>query len=512
MHAQTNDDDPASITTQSWPQFNSSTEYIQLLLLGYPTQHPSVAGTTNEMKVILLIESQEQQMGANEVCQLLSSKFSVKHVSVRSARVPLDRFLATDAPMLFVHLTTGSTHAGTAFTALETPAPVLTIPFSGSSSNNNNNNEATALAIAKHCGLASETTRRCIQQAMQVARLSHLAMDAQYNTQSPYYLDTIATCFDTHQQIVTTNNPTVSGKVRDTYVGPTTLALVTTDRQSGFDRQLAVVPFKGAVLNLTAAFWCDCTKDIIGNHLIHVPHPNVSIVKKCTPFPIEFVVRAYLTGSTDTSIWKHYQAGSRDYCGYTLKDDMVKNQSLPGGAILTPTTKEEHHDRPISPKDVVEEGWMTQQDFDICHEAALKLFARGQEVALSHGLLLVDTKYEFGKHVNDSDSVSLGEILLIDEIHTPDSSRYWLASTYEERLLAGLEPENIDKEFLRLWFRDNCDPYDADAVLPEAPRELVLELARRYITLYEMITGKDFDFEAVTGKEDIANVIETYLK
>jgi phosphoribosylaminoimidazole-succinocarboxamide synthase len=178
---------------------------------------------------------------------------------------------------------------------------------------------------------------------------------------------------------------------------------------------------------------------------------------------------------------------------------MQKNQKLAAN-ILTPTTKEEDHDRPISVADIVAEKWMTQEDLDICAEAALKVFDLGQTVAAEHGLILVDTKYEFGR------DEATGEILLIDEVHTPDSSRYWLASTYEECIAACKEPDNIDKEFLRLWFGDNCDPYK-DEVIPEAPRDLVIELARRYITLFEMITWKDFDFASIAGEDAITKAI-----
>jgi phosphoribosylaminoimidazole-succinocarboxamide synthase len=206
-----------------------------------------------------------------------------------------------------------------------------------------------------------------------------------------------------------------------------------------------------------------------------------------------------MTGSTSTSIWKNYQDGVRTYCGHPLPDGMVKNQKL-AETLLTPTTKEEHHDRPVSLEEIVREGWMDPADLQACADAALRVFALGQEVAGKHGLILVDTKYEFGKD-------GAGTIRLIDEVHTPDSSRYWLASTYEQRLREGKEPDNIDKEFLRLWFRDHCDPYK-DEVLPEAPRDLVLELSRRYITLYEMITGRDFDF-SVPGEEEIAKAIQS---
>ena len=280
--------------------------------------------------------------------------------------------------------------------------------------------------------------------------------------------------------------PRLTGKVRDRYeIGSDKLALVTSDRQSGFDRSLALVPFKGQVLNLTSAYWFGVTQDIIPNHLLSVPHPNVSIVKKCTPFPIEFVVRSYMTGSTSTSIWKNYQDGCRNYCGHQLPDGMKKNQKLEKN-ILTPTTKEEH-DRPISEADIVSEGWMKQEDLDACAKAALAVFDRGQKIAAERGMILVDTKYEFGKD-------SSGVIHLIDEVNTPDSSRYWLKDSYQERIAAGKEPENIDKEFLRLWFRQNCDPYK-DEVLPDAPKDLVVELSRRYIKLYETITGKKFDFQ-----------------
>jgi len=209
------------------------------------------------------------------------------------------------------------------------------------------------------------------------------------------------------------------------------------------------------------------------------------LAKKCDVFQIEFVVRGYITGSTSTSLWTVYNNGDRIYCGNDLPEGLLKNQKLDAN-MLTPTTKEEHHDRPISPDEIVSEGWMTQVDWDYCSQKALELFAFGQKKAAENGMILVDTKYEMGR---DSD----GEIMLIDEIHTPDSSRYWIAKTYDERMAAGQEPQNIDKEFLRLWFVDNCDPYN-DEILPEAPKELVTELSSRYIYLYETITGGVFPF------------------
>jgi|TARA_B100001079_G_scaffold263581_1_gene266944 phosphoribosylaminoimidazole-succinocarboxamide synthase len=275
------------------------------------------------------------------------------------------------------------------------------------------------------------------------------------------------------------------GKVRDRYELEDRLVLITTDRQSAFDRILAAIPFKGQVLNQTSAWWFEQTKDIIPNHVINIPDPNATVARKCTVFPIEFVVRGYITGSTSTSLWTVYNSGDREYCGNVLPDGLVKNQKLETN-MLTPTTKEEHHDRPISPSEIVNEGWMSQEDWDYCSGKAVELFTFGQKTAAENGMILVDTKYEMGR---DED----GHIMLIDEIHTPDSSRYWLADSYEARINAGKEPENIDKEFLRLWFVDNCDPYN-DKVLPDAPEELVIELSKRYIQLYEMITGKTFSF------------------
>lgn len=276
-----------------------------------------------------------------------------------------------------------------------------------------------------------------------------------------------------------------TGKVRDTYdLGNGELLLVTTDRQSGFDRMLGAIPYKGQVLQRTSLFWFEATKHIVPNHVIASPHANALLAKKCKVIPVEFVVRGYLTGSTDTSIWTNYQAGARTFGDLTLSDDMRKNEPLPY-AILTPTTKEATHDRPLSPEELIAEGFITQDLWQRTSSYALELFAFGQQLAAQHGLILVDTKYEFGL-------TNRGEILLIDEVHTPDSSRYWIRDSYDERLAAGLEPDMIDKEFFRLWFRERCDPYK-DAVLPEAPPELIAELAARYIELFERITGQHFE-------------------
>lgn len=292
-----------------------------------------------------------------------------------------------------------------------------------------------------------------------------------------------------------------TGKVRDQYEFDNKIVLITTDRQSAFDRVLASIPFKGQVLNLTSAWWFEQTKHIIENQVIEIPDPNITLAKKCTVFPIEFVVRGFITGSTSTSLWTVYKNGDREYCGNKLEEGLVKNQKLDQN-MLTPTTKEVEHDRPISPKEIVSENWMTQEDWDYCSKKALELFSFGQKKAAENGMILVDTKYEMGKDEN-------GNIVLIDEIHTPDSSRYWVAESYEERIRKGEEPQNIDKEFLRLWFVDNCDPYN-DKELPEAPDDLVIELSSRYIYLYETITGGLFPFP--DSKNSINDRIKNNLK
>ena len=202
------------------------------------------------------------------------------------------------------------------------------------------------------------------------------------------------------------------------------MLLITTDRQSAFDRVLASIPFKGAVLNQTSAWWFENTRHIVPNHILEVPDPNATIARKCKVLPIEFVVRGYITGSTITSIWTTYKDGGRNFCGHELPDGLVKNQKLQHN-IVTPTTKEEHHDRPISPNEIISENWLTPEEWEEASTYALQLFEHGQKVAAQNGLILVDTKYEFGKDAE-------GKIRLVDEIHTPDSSRYWIADTYEE--------------------------------------------------------------------------------
>jgi phosphoribosylaminoimidazole-succinocarboxamide synthase len=293
--------------------------------------------------------------------------------------------------------------------------------------------------------------------------------------------------------------PKKAGKVRDIYEQKDRLILVTTDRHSSFDRIIAHVPHKGQVLNEISAFWFDQTKDIIPNHVLAVPDPNVTVAKKCKTVAVEAVVRGYITGVTDTSLWTHYMKGKRDFGNFKLQDGISKNQKLLR-PVFTPSTKEDAHDRTLSPQEIVNEGILSRQMIDKVEMTALALYARGAEIAEAQGLILVDTKYEFGTDEK-------GELTLIDEIHTPDSSRYWQRDSYGSRFSAGEEPEYFDKEFLRLWFKENSDPYN-DATLPDAPAELVEELSRRYIHMYEQITGKAFK----PGEEPVIPRIERNLK
>jgi phosphoribosylaminoimidazole-succinocarboxamide synthase len=288
------------------------------------------------------------------------------------------------------------------------------------------------------------------------------------------------------------------GKARDVYVQPDRIIIVSTDRYSAFDRNLALVPHKGLVNTQTTKYWFEHTKDIVKNHVIDFPDPNVLVAKKLKVQPVEMVVRGFISGVTSTALWTQYQDGKRDFDGFTLPEGMKKNQRLEQ-AVLTPTTKFEEHDRNLTRAEI-EDKFIAPKLYEEMCRVTLALFERGQELALKQGLILVDTKYEFGTDEK-------GELYLIDEIHTPDSSRYWQADSYEERVKAGEEPKNFDKEFLRLWFREHTDPYK-DKTMPEAPPDMVAELSRRYVDIYEQLTGDTFTFEPT---QPIAERIERNL-
>jgi len=280
--------------------------------------------------------------------------------------------------------------------------------------------------------------------------------------------------------------PRYHGKVRDWYDLPGGQRLfVTTDRLSAFDRILGQVPFKGQVLNQLSAWWFEQTRDLIDHHALAIPDPNVTIGQVCEPIPVEVVVRGYMTGVTGTALWYRYSLGEREIYGHTFPDGLRKNQVLPA-PIITPTTKggPTAHDERLTCAEVVARGLLDAATWDQVQTAALAIFRRGQTLAQSAGLILVDTKYEFGRAPD-------GRVMLIDEVHTPDSSRFWEAGSYAARFAAGEEPENFDKEFIRLWYV--ARGYRGDGEPPPMPDDLITAASQRYIAIYEMLTGRVFE-------------------
>ena len=275
------------------------------------------------------------------------------------------------------------------------------------------------------------------------------------------------------------------GKVRDNYdLADGRRLIIATDRQSAFDQVLAAVPFKGQVLTSVARYWFEATAGVCRNHVIAFPDPNVTVARRLSMLPVEVVARDYLAGTTATSIWPMYREGHRLLYGIRFAEGLRKNEKLPA-TILTPTTKGAHgdHDAPISAAEIVERQLLTPAQWDEVSAKALALFARGRELAAQRGLILVDTKYEFGL---DKD----GSIVLADEIHTPDSSRWWMSDSYQRRFEQGQDPETLDKDFLRRWIVARCDPYKE--AIPAIPAETIVDFALRYIALFERITGEAF--------------------
>jgi phosphoribosylaminoimidazole-succinocarboxamide synthase len=276
------------------------------------------------------------------------------------------------------------------------------------------------------------------------------------------------------------------GKVRDNYDLPDgRRVIIASDRLSAFDTILAAIPYKGQVLTQTARFWFEQTTDICPNHVLSYPDPNVVVGQRLDILPVEIVVRDYLAGTTGTSVLTLYKQGRRSMYGVTLPDGLKDNQKLPR-PIITPTSKASDgaHDEPLSAQEILDQKLLTAQQWETVSAYALALFARGQEIAARRGLILVDTKYEFGL---DRD----GRIILADEIHTPDSSRYWFAETYEASFAAGTRPASFDKDFVRSWVAERCDPYKDP--IPEIPAELVLETSDVYVQAFETITGQAFE-------------------
>ncbi len=276
------------------------------------------------------------------------------------------------------------------------------------------------------------------------------------------------------------------GKVRDNYTTEDgRRILIASDRISAFDVVLGTIPYKGQVLNRLAAHWFEETAGIAPNHVISVPDPNVTVAHECTPLRAEFIMRAYLTGVTTTSIWYAYERGAREFCGHALPDGMKKNEPL-ARPILTPSTKADKgdHDESVSADELVRRGLVARDELDAAAAIAERLFAFGQRRAAERGLILVDTKYEMGKTRD-------GRLVVIDEIHTPDSSRYWYADDYEARLSRGEEPRGLDKEYVRRWLV-NERGYRGEGPPPPLTDDVRVEAARRYIATYELIAGREF--------------------
>jgi len=285
------------------------------------------------------------------------------------------------------------------------------------------------------------------------------------------------------------------GKVRDSYIAGERRFIVVTDRVSCFDVVVGTLPLKGQVLNQIAAFWFETTAAIAPNHLLAVPDPCVSVVRECQPLPVEFIYRGYLTGSTSTSIWTAYERGERQYCGHTLPEGLKKHERLPV-PLLTPTTKapQGEHDELTSRDELLARAVVSEETYDSAAGIAAKLFAEGQRWAEERGLILVDTKYEMGL---DAD----GQIVVIDEIHTPDSSRYWYRDAYDRAMSQGGDPKALDKEYVRRWLQEHG--YRGEGPIPEIPVEVRCEAARRYIEAFETITGRAFEPDLTSPVERI---------
>uniref|UniRef100_A0A6C0CKA9 phosphoribosylaminoimidazolesuccinocarboxamide synthase n=1 Tax=viral metagenome TaxID=1070528 RepID=A0A6C0CKA9_9ZZZZ len=316
---------------------------------------------------------------------------------------------------------------------------------------------------------------------------------------------------NTEQNIEIRDGLVYEGKVRNVYdVGFNRLVMEASTRTSAFDRHICNIPDKGAMLNDMSRWWFENTRHIVPNHFL-ASQDRFMLAKKCKPFMIEFVVRDYITGSTETSLWTHYSKGAREYCGVSFPNGLKKNQKLPNGPVLTPTTKGVR-DVPISPEDIVKERYMTQEELDYCSHKALEVFEFGKKTAAEKGLILVDTKYEFGR------CFETGQILLIDELHTCDSSRYWKADTYQQRFDTGEAPQNLDKDAVRRWVKENVeDPYSVE-VMPEPPEGVVQNVRSTYLEFWKTLTGltpeesPNVFAPSIAAKPDILNFRDTYFE
>lgn len=294
------------------------------------------------------------------------------------------------------------------------------------------------------------------------------------------------------------------GKVRDFYFKNNQRILITTDRQSAFDINIGFIPYKGTILNQLSAFWFENTRDIIPNHMICTPDLNVMVAKNCKGIPIEMIVRGYITGSTNTSIWYSYNKGERHIYGLNFPEGLSKNQKLPH-PVITPTTHgggQGGHDERMTREEILASGIVSEEIYRQMEAVTYALYERGSKIVEKSGLIMPDTKYEFG--------IFEDQLLLMDELHTPDGSRFWIGDTYQERFNSNKEPENFDKEFIRLWYTQRLDPYRD--VIPPMPEDLIVTASYRYINVYEKITGKTFKPYEYPIEKRIKRNILNYLK
>lgn len=341
--------------------------------------------------------------------------------------------------------------------------------------------ENAALAAVKVCGLFSEELSLKLKEYKENMIKKLHVNDVLFKYSN---IDRSKITEETYDKLIFDDKDIThirNGKVRDMYSKNYNLLLFASDRLSAFNRDITTIPFKGEILHRVSNWWFEKTKNFVPNHIINSNNDSkVMEVKKCNVFPIEFVMRSYLTGSTETSIWKNYESGSRNYCGHSLPDGMVRNQKLEK-TLLTPTTKSDR-DELISEEDILKNNIMCPHHWEACKTYSFLLFEYGQRIAKENGLILVDTKYEFG--VDEE-----GDVMLVDELHTPDSSRYWIEHSYKDNFSKGKEPESIDKEFVRKWIKKMYkDPYDEDVSI-NVPDHVRYECSLKYIQLYELITG-----------------------
>ena len=291
------------------------------------------------------------------------------------------------------------------------------------------------------------------------------------------------------------------GKVRDNYINEETITMVTTDRISAFDRVLGTVPFKGQALTELADWWFGETADIVANHIIKRPHPNVWKVKRCEPIQVEMVVRGYLTGVTSTSAWTAYQNGDRNFCGNELPDGMRKNEAFPE-PIITPSTKaaQGEHDESVAPSELYKRGAVDPGLYKELARISMRLYERGVSRAADHGMIFVDTKYEFG--------ISNGKIMLMDEVNTPDSSRYWMKDDYESRFEKGEEPRKLDKEYVRTWLSEQG--FTGDGKPPKLTDDIRVEASARYMEVVEKFTGEPMQLDVGPVDKSIYTILNPF--